>query len=288
MSRENTSDAAEAATIIAYTPRDRARAFVRSAFPKRRWRVVVVKDVAEFKAALRRVLVDAVLVDVGSGASQAVSGIETMMGAGVSGPTDDTWRIAALAHEFPSAPFFGMSPMRPTDAPAIARCASLEFSDVLGEGIDESVAREMVSARTFSSRFVAALAEPPASLGLKSGMQRSTWRSILLSAGRPVRTSMLASEVGVSREHLSRHFSAPGAPNLKRVIDLVRMIAAAELAKNPGLDIRDVARILGFASSSHLAVTAQRVLGTRPVSLSRLRTVDLIDRFTQGRTRSRG
>lgn len=98
----------------------------------------------------------------------------------------------------------------------------------------------------------------------------------------------LAREVGVSREHLSRHFSTPGGPNLKRVIDLVRMIGAAELAKNPGLDIRDVASILGFASSSHLAVTAQRVLGTRPASLSRLRTVDLIERFTQGRTRSRG
>ena len=59
--------------------------------------------------------------------------------------------------------------------------------------------------------------------------------------GRPGRTALLAKEVGVSREHLSRHFSSPGAPNLKRVIDLVRMISAAELAKNPGLDIRDVA-----------------------------------------------
>lgn len=92
----------------------------------------------------------------------------------------------------------------------------------------------------------------------------------------------------MSREHLSRNFSGLGSPNLKRVIDLVRMIAAAELAKNPGLDIRDIAHILGFASSSHLAVTAQRVLGTRPASLSRLRTVDLIERFVQGRTRSRG
>lgn len=288
MSRENTSDAAELPTIVAYTPRERARSFVRSAFPKRRWRVIVVKDIGEFRETFRRVLVDAVLVDVGSGSSQTSSGIDPAIGAANTGSFDDTWKIAGLAHEFPSAPFFGVSPMRPTDAPAVARCASLEFSDVLGEGIDDSVAREMVAARSFSSRFVAALAEPPASLGLKTGMQRSTWRHILQSAGRPVRTAMLASEVGVSREHLSRHFSVPGAPNLKRVIDLVRMIAAAELAKNPGLDIRDVARILGFASSSHLAVTAQRVLGTRPASLSRLRTVDLLDRFVQGRTRSRG
>jgi AraC-like DNA-binding protein len=93
--------------------------------------------------------------------------------------------------------------------------------------------------------------------------------------------------VGLSREHLSRNFAKPGAPNLKRVIDLVRLIAAAELAKNPGHDIRDIARILDFASSSHLAVTAQRIFGTRPASLARLRTVDLVDRFAQGRTRSR-
>jgi AraC-like DNA-binding protein len=165
---------------------------------------------------------------------------------------------------------------------------SLEFCDILAEGVDDIVAKDVVAPRTFSARFMSALAEPPASLGLKTPMQRATWRSILAGAGRPVRTAALASEVGVSREHLSRHFSTPGAPNLKRVIDLVRMISAAELAKNPGLDIRDVAKILGFASSSHLAVTAQRVLGTRPASLSRLRTVDLIDRFTQGRTRSRG
>jgi len=287
--RENGGEALELPTIVAYTPRDRARSFVRSAFPKRRWRVVIVKDIAEFRSTLRRTLVDAVLVDIGANSSTTASAGEGMISASaVSGLSDDTWKIAALAHEFPSAPFFGISPLRPTDAPAVARCAALEFSDILAEGIDDSVAKEMVAARTFSSRFVAALAEPPASLGLKTGMQRSTWKSILLSAGRPVRTAMLASEVGVSREHLSRHFSAPGAPNLKRVIDLVRMISAAELAKNSGLDIRDVAKILGFASSSHLAVTAQRVLGTRPASLARLRTIDLIERFTQGRTRSRG
>ena len=170
----------------------------------------------------------------------------------------------------------------------MARSAALEFTDILIDGIDDSVARDLVAPRTFSARFAAALSDPPQSLGLRTDMQLATWKSILGSAGRPVRTAALAREVGVSREHLSRHFSAPGAPNLKRVIDLVRMIGAAELAKNPGLDVRDVARILGFASSSHLAVTAQRVLGTRPASLSRLRTIDLIERFTQGRTRSRG
>jgi len=289
VSRENVADTLEPPTIVAYTPRERARAFVRAAFPKRRWRLVIVRDIAEFRSTLRRTLVDAVLVDVGSMTPGSTTISEGLGGAGTPTATaDDTWKIASLAHEFPSSPFFGITTFRATDAPAIARCVSLEFCDVLAEGVDDGVAKDIVAPRAFSARFVAALADPPASLGLKTPMQRATWKSILAGGGRPVRTAALASEVGVSREHLSRHFSTPGAPNLKRVIDLVRMISAAELAKNPGLDIRDVAKILGFASSSHLAVTAQRVLGTRPASLSRLRTVDLIDRFTQGRTRSRG
>ena len=103
-----------------------------------------------------------------------------------------------------------------------------------------------------------------------------------------MRTQLLADALGVTREHLSRTFAADDAPNLKRVIDLVRLIAAAELAKTPGYDVRDVAAVLDFASSSHLSSTAQRVVGTKPASLSRLRAVDLVDRFTKGHGRSRG
>ena len=281
----------ELTTLLLYAPRERARAFVRSAFPKRKWKIIQVRDVSEFRDAFRTVLVDAALVDIGSAAAATSAGGEAVGSAAhlaAASANDDTWKIASLAHEFPSAPFFGITPLRATDAPAVARSAALEFCDILVDGIDDSVARDLVAPRTFSARFAAALSDPPQSLGLRTEMQLATWKGILASGGRPVRTAALAREVGVSREHLSRHFSAPGAPNLKRVIDLVRMIGAAELAKNPGLDVRDIARILGFASSSHLAVTAQRVLGTRPASLSRLRTVDWIDRFTQGRTRSRG
>lgn len=289
-SRESATDSVVLPTLIAWTPRERARAFVKAAFPRRKWKIITVRDLAEFRDTLRRTLIDAVLVDIGSHSAATSAGGESTGAAAAQASitSDDTWKIAALAHEFPAAPFFAITPMRATDAPAIARCASLEFCDILADGIDDTVARDIVAPQTFSARFAAALADPPAGLGLKTEMQLATWRTILASAGRPVRTGVIAREVGVSREHLSRHFSAPGAPNLKRVIDLVRMIGAAELAKNPGLDIRDIARILGFASSSHLAVTAQRVLGTRPASLSRLRTVDMVERFTQGRTRSRG
>jgi len=284
-------DAADLPTILAYVSRDRARSLVRSMFPKRRWRVIAAHDAGEFASTLRRILVDAALVDIGSPlalAALASAGNGSPFAATNGGTADETWKIAALAQEFPSAPFFAITPLRATDAPAVARCGALDFCDVIADGIDEPVARELVAPQTFSARFYTALVNPPPVLRLETPMQLATWRTILSGGGRPVRTSALANAAGVSREHLSRNFSLPGSPNLKRIIDLVRMIAAAELAKNPGLDIKDIARILGFASSSHLAVTAQRVMGTRPASLSRLRTVDLIERFVQGRTRSRG
>lgn len=204
------------------------------------------------------------------------------------GGSDDYWPAAALAREYPSVPFFGVLPMRATDGPAIARCVSGEFTDVLADGMDDQILRELITPHTFSHRFATALHNPPAGLSLSTPMQLAAWRAMLAYAGRPIRTSDLAGSVGVTREHLSRHFAQGGAPNLKRIIDLVRLIGAAELSKNPGHDISDVATVLGFASSSHLAVTASRVLGTKPASLARLRTIDLLDRFLQGRTRSRG
>lgn len=262
------ADGSTLPTLVVHLERERARALVRSAFPRRRWKIISTRSAEELESVFRRALVDAALIDLGQA-------------------DEDTWKSAALAAEFPSAPFFGVLPLRPSDAPAAARCASLGFIDVIVDGIDDNAAREIVLPHAFSTRFRQALGEPPHSLGLTTQLQRSAWEAIVAHSGRPVTTKDLAKAVGLSREHLSRNFARPGAPNLKRVIDLVRLVAAAELAKNPGHDIRDIARILDFASSSHLAVTAQRIFGTRPASLARLRTTDLIDRFAQGRTRSR-
>ena len=226
------------------------------------------RTATEFVAAFRSTLVDAALVDIGSAA-------------------DEAWRAAELAREFPSFPFFALTPMRGSDGPAVARCAALEFTDVVVDGVDDDALRDLVLPATFSTRFFDALQEPPPSLGITQPMQYAAWRCVVAQAGRTLRTNALAEAIGVTREHLSRTFSSEGAPNLKRVIDLVRLISAAELAKNPGYDIGDVARILGFASSSHLSSTAQRVVGTRPASLTRLRAIDLVERFSQGRYRSR-
>jgi AraC-like DNA-binding protein len=254
--------------VLAYTPRERARTLVRGLFSRRQARVIGARTAEDCLRAFRTSLVDLVLVD-----------------AGTAG--DALWDVVALAREFPSTPFVAVAPLRAADAPTLARCVANEFVDVIVEGVDDAPAREILPAYFLSSRFALALDQPPPRLAFSTEVQRATWRRIVAHTGRAVRTEELAAGLGVTREHLSRRFAANGAPNLKRVIDLVRLIAAAELAKNPGYDIRDVSNVLGFASSSHLSSTAQRVVGTKPGSLSALRTVDLIERFAHGRGRSR-
>jgi AraC-like DNA-binding protein len=254
--------------IVAHTRRERARALLRNAFPRRKGRLVFARNADEVGEALRTSLVDAVVVDIAAGPEEA-------------------FKASALAGDHPTAAFFGVTPLRAGDTPALSDSAHREFAGVIIEGVDDPVARSLIMRASFSSRFARALAHPPSSLALDAPIQREVWRMVVAHAGRPVRTSALASELGVTREHLSRSFSANGSPNLKRVIDLVRMIAAAELAKNPGLDLRNVAGILGFASPSHLSTTAMRIAGTKPASLTRLRAVDLVDRFCRGNGRSR-
>ena len=255
--------------VVLYSARDRARSVTRAAFPRRRARLLLAKTPEELEHTFRTSLVDATIVD--------------LAGAG-----EETWRAARLAREFPSVPFFGLTTLRASESPALAQCATLDFADVLVESVDDTVLRHLVLRQAFSTRFAVALYDPPEALALSTPLQQQAWRCIVGWAGRPVRTQLLADALKVTREHLSRTFAAEGAPNLKRVIDLVRLIAAAELAKNPGYDVRDVAEVLDFASSSHLSSTAQRIVGTKPTSLARLRAVDLVERFTRGHGRSRG
>ena len=258
-----------APAVVAYTQRERVRQLMKAAFPRRKARVLLARSLEDFDATFKSNLIDAAIVDVGSA-------------------QEDTWRVASLAREYPSIPFFGLTALRAAEAPALAQCAQFEFTDVLVDGVDDAVARELVQRLGFSARFARALDDPPRVLALDSPLQQAAWRFIVSHAGRPVRTSTLAAHLKVTREHLSRSFAAGGAPNLKRIIDLVRIVAAAELAKNPGYDLRDVATILEFASSSHLSSTAMRVIGTKPASLTRLRTIDLVERFVKGHGRSRG
>ena len=255
-------------TVLAIAARERSRTLLRKSFPRRRGKLTLVRTAEEFANAFNESLVDAAVVDIAQ-------------------PNEETWKAAALARDFPSVPFFALAPVRVADSAAIARCSAFEFADILAEGMDDVALRELVVPRTFTSRFSLALREANQVLGLHSPLQERAWQAIVAQGGRTVRTETLAVQLAVTREHLSRSFAAADSPNLKRIIDLVRLIAAAELCKNSGYDVSDVSRVLGFASPSHLTSTAQRILGTRSASLARLRSADLIERFRQGRGRSR-
>jgi AraC-like DNA-binding protein len=254
--------------VLAFASRERARDLLKHAFPRRRGKLALARTVAEFTVAFKKSLVDAAIVDVAH-------------------PTEETWKAAALARDYPSVPFFALSPLRVADTAALARCVDEEFADVLVDGMDDGVVRDLVLPQSFTARFGAALHDAYLALGLDNQIQERAWQAIVAYGGRTVRTELVAAQLNVTREHLSRSFAAAGSPNLKRIIDLVRLIAAAELAKNPGYDVTEVARVLEFASPSHLTSTAQRIVGTRSASLARLRTGDLIERFRQGRGRSR-
>ncbi len=266
---ERTLGALALPSVVAYGSRERARDLVRRALSKRRGRVHFVRTRDDLVNALHTSLVDAVVVDFAQ-------------------PGDEVWAAAGVARDFPSIPFYALAALRPADMPTVSRAMALEFADCLAEGCDDDVVREVVLPGTFTVRFATALRDAPARLGLSTPLQCDAWRYIVAQGGRVVRTEAIASALGLTREHLSRRFSADGAPNLKRVIDLVRLLAAAEFAKNPGYDVPDIARVLDFASASHLSATCQRLLGVKSGSLARLRPEDLMDRFVrQGRGRSR-
>src|SRR5947209_12246180 len=117
--------------IVVYTNRERTRTLMRSVFPRRKAKVVLTRGLEEFELAFRTHLVDAAVIDIG-------------------GAQEDTWRVAALAREFPSVAFFGFAALRAAEGPALAQCAAFEFCDVLVDGVDDEAARDIVGPLTFS------------------------------------------------------------------------------------------------------------------------------------------
>ena len=238
-----------------FAPRERVRVAVRSALARRHWRLTMARRPQRFAAVLRDTLVDVAIVDLA---------------------TPGALEAAALSRDLPMIPFIGCAPYGVADAAALIRAAENGFADVLAEGIDDSALSPLAGTIAFSRQFETVLRDPPAALGLSSELQCAAWRAIVAGAGRPLSTQALAEQCDVSREHLSRTFAADNGPTLKEAIDLVRLLAAAQLAKCPAYDLADVARLLGFRSPSTLSRMARRMLGRSASSLARLRGDDVI------------
>jgi AraC-like DNA-binding protein len=192
-----------------------------------------------------------------------------------------------LLDDYPGIPGFAFSPFRPDDGRLMMSCLGAGVDTLLFQGVDEPIAGELVSRRCAGARLEETLTDAPRLLRLRDPLQLNVWQELFTRVDTRMRTADIARTLGVSREHLSREFAAGGAPNLKRVIDLVRLIRAADMLKNPGYSVADVAAILDFASASHLSSSARRLADETPRKLAQLGPRGILARFLGGRTRSR-
>lgn len=242
------------------------RTLIRRGLPRRGWRVERCRGVESLERTLWRRLVDAVVVDVRSTAAG---------------------RVLACIPRYPRIPFFVLSVFRPDDGALIARSRSAGAAGILVEGIDDEAVGELIGEGSATARRRLALADAPRILRLTEPIQLRAWEEVLARVGTRTTTADVARAVRRSREHLSREFGAGGAPNLKRVIDLVRVAWAADLLANPGYSASVVAGLLRFASTAHMAECAERVAGVQPAALAGLGPGGVLARFARGRTRSR-
>lgn len=194
--------------------------------------------------------------------------------------------VAPLRRDFPTVPVLVYGPFRSEDAGLVGDCQAMEVA-VAVEGVDDPVVGDLVLRRSASARRRAALADLPRLLRLTDSLQRRAWDALISWPGRPPRTAALARRLGLSREHLSRQFGAGGAPNLKRLLDLLAVLTALDLLRNPGYDLAAVSRLLDFTSPSHLRAVVQRVMGLELTNARAATTRELVHRFVRTAARSR-
>ena len=194
---------------------------------------------------------------------------------------------ALVQDKYPAVAVVVYAAFRPDDGDLLLKCHEDGVAAAAVFGVDDPVVGELVLRVSLSARRRAALAHAPRMLNLLEPLQVSVWDVVVKEADGALQTEALARRFGITREHLSRQFAAGGAPNLKRAVDLARIVCAAQLLHNPGYTQADVSRIMPFSSASHLGRTAQRVAGVSAAGLVDLEPGEILTRFVQGKTRSR-
>jgi AraC-like DNA-binding protein len=196
--------------------------------------------------------------------------------------------LPALRAQFPHVPVIVYGPFRPDDGDLLLRLSGSDgVAAIAVEGVDDPVVGDLVRRHSLSWARAEALAEAPRLLRLTEAIQQSAWARLVAVAGQPVTTEQLAERLGLSREHLSRQFGAGGAPNLKRVIDLLRIVCAAQLLANPGYEVKTVTRLLEFAAPSHLNAVSRRITGLPASGLAGLGIAGVVAAFLRRGMRSR-
>lgn len=105
----------------------------------------------------------------------------------------------------------------------------------------------------------------PTSGGLTGRRLRIALDYIHDSLGQRIRLHALAASVGISSRHFERAFrQAVGVPPHAYVTEQRLAVARHLLLAQPALTIEDIARRVGFSSSSHLATAFRRQTGVSP------------------------
>ena len=226
-------------------------------------------------------------------ACRASGGVDRILGSRlvetlVLGPrASRSFDLHGFRNRYPAIPVVVFGPVRSDDADQLLAWHRHQVAAVLVEGVDDPLAGDAVVRHSVSARRREALADAPRVLRLTEPIQLTTWNRLVRINGRPPRALRLAKDLGVSREHLSRQFGAGGAPNLKRVSDLLSVLSALTLLSNPGYSLPQVSRLLRFSTPSHLRAMVRRITGLGVREASGLGPGEVVGRFMRAGARSR-
>lgn len=195
--------------------------------------------------------------------------------------------LAAFRRRFATVPVIVYGPIRAEDARLLLELDRLGVAAMVVEGVDDAVVGERVVQSGSMAARRAALAGLPKLLRLTEPLQRRAFDLLVGSPGRPPSTTALARRLRVSREHLSRQFGAGGAPNLKRVTDLIRLLGVRQAVGDRQTTLAGAAVLYGFSTPSHLRATIRRTFRVAPSDFAGVPEADLIRRFAHSGGRSR-
>jgi len=169
--------------------------------------------------------------------------------------------LDALRADYASLPIVVYATLRSDEAPLLQRLVRHRVAAVLVEGLDEPVMARQLALVGLTARRMARLLPLGERAGLVDPLQLLAWRAVVERAPEGLDGAGVARHLKVGRATLVRRFAAGSAPSLKRAMDLVRLVAAAQLLGSRALRVGDVAGLLGFSSPSLLHRTSRRLFG---------------------------
>lgn len=256
------SAAAPATVLLVCSGRERPRQLLSRAFPRGRAQVHVVRDADGIDAALRSMLVDAIIVDLLPGTAATVG-----------------WRAVEHATRYTPVPAVGLIAPRALDASLLTRLHAAGVNTILVDGVDDAMLRVLLQPVLLTTQFTNR-ADVLLTSHTVGPLAEAVWRTGVSHAGRLTSVATVAKQLGLSREHLARTLRAAGAPGPKQLLELVRLLMVqTQLAV--GVPIAVAATRLGYSSVSHLARTAKAATGVTPRGWGALSAEALIDAAVQ-------